>query len=206
MSLSNYANLQTAIITHAWRTGDTEFAAAVPDFITLAEERFNSLLRVSNMETSATVTLTNGVGTLPTDYLEYRAIVGSVSGATVDLQVVPPDALAQLEPFGTTSQAPYVSIVGNAITCYNSNVGNLSLTYYAKIPALSNSNTTNWLLTRAPSLYLYGALLEAAPFMMDDNRAQVWKQYFDAAVAALKSSDMGARFAKMKARVRGYSP
>jgi hypothetical protein len=44
----------------------------------------------------------------------------------------------------------------------------------AYLSALSASNTTNWLLTLAPDLYLYGSLLEAAPYIGNDERIPVW--------------------------------
>jgi hypothetical protein len=50
----------------------------------------------------------------------------------------------------------------------------IEMIYYGKIPALTDSNTTNWLLTKAPDVYLYGALTHAAPFLMDDQRISVF--------------------------------
>ena len=48
------------------------------------------------------------------------------------------------------------------------------LVYYAEIPALTDSNTTNWLLTLAPDIYLYGTLMQTAPYLQDDARLQTW--------------------------------
>jgi hypothetical protein len=58
--------------------------------------------------------------------------------------------------------------------------------YYAKITSLSDGNTTNWLLTKAPDVYLYGALTHAAPFLMDDQRIAVFAQIYLARVQALQ--------------------
>ena len=49
----------------------------------------------------------------------------------------------------------------------------LALTYYASIPALADDDT-NWLLDKAPDLYLYASLLEAAPYLKNDQRIPVW--------------------------------
>lgn len=214
MALSTYADLQASIITWAWRDGDTEFANAVPDFITGCEQLLNygsdavPALRTSDMETTATVTLTSGVGTLPTDYLQYRAIVGNGNGLTNDLEVKDPGWLAQQFPNGVTSyNGRFCSITSTStLTVYDASVSSITLTYYAKIPALSNSNTTNWLLTKAPMVYLYGSLLQAAPFMMDDARMQTFGTLFQQAMSGLRNSDMGARMARPVARVRGATP
>ena len=56
------------------------------------------------------------------------------------------------------------------------------LLYYAKVPALSDSVATNWLLTHHPDIYLYGALLHSAPFLQEDVRAQTWAALYKSAV------------------------
>jgi hypothetical protein len=66
------------------------------------------------------------------------------------------------------------------------------LTYYAKIPALSDSNTSNWLLAYAPDLYLYGALLEAAPYLKDDERLPVWSQMYVNSLGDIEVADQRA--------------
>ena len=49
----------------------------------------------------------------------------------------------------------------------------VQIVYRANIPALA-SNSTNWLLTLAPDLYLYGALLMAEPYLQNDERIPLW--------------------------------
>lgn len=205
MALDTYANLQTAIISYAFRTGDSEFTAAVPDFITLVESRLNRVLRVREMEAAATLTLTNSAGTLPTDYLEFRRVVANTS-PTTPLELVTPD-FASTE-YGTTySGFPvHFTIIGSTLTVYPSTTATVALSYYQKIPALSDSSTANWLLAKAPELYLYGALVEAAPFMMDDGRTQTWGTLFQKALKDLQDADTGARYARAVSRVSGPTP
>jgi hypothetical protein len=63
------------------------------------------------------------------------------------------------------------------------------LIYYSKLAKLSNSNTTNWLLTKAPDVYLYGSLLQAAPYLQDDARIQVWAGLYKAGIEELQIAD-----------------
>jgi hypothetical protein len=63
------------------------------------------------------------------------------------------------------------------------------LTYYAKLSKLSNSNTTNWLLTSNPDIYLYGALLQAAPYLQDDARIQTWATLYERALNDSQTAD-----------------
>jgi hypothetical protein len=57
----------------------------------------------------------------------------------------------------------------------------VEMVYRQNLPALA-SNSTNWLLTLAPDLYLYGALLESAPYIKEDARIQTWGLGFTSAL------------------------
>jgi hypothetical protein len=63
------------------------------------------------------------------------------------------------------------------------------LTYYAKLSKLSSTNTTNWLLTAASDAYLYGTLMQAAPYLKDDARIAVWSSMYISALEDLQVSD-----------------
>jgi len=59
---------------------------------------------------------------------------------------------------------------------------------YKDYTPLSDSNTSNWILTGYPDVYLYGALLEASPYLIDDERVNIWAQLYSAAIATLRGS------------------
>lgn len=62
---------------------------------------------------------------------------------------------------------------------------------FYELPALlSDTNQTNWLTEYAPQLILYGALLEATPFLKNDERIQVWQKFYDDAKASLNNEDL----------------
>ena len=71
---------------------------------------------------------------------------------------------------------------------------NASLVYYARVPTLSVSNTTNWLLTEAPDVYLYGALVHSAPYLKDDARIQVWEALLAQGINNLNTSSADAKY------------
>lgn len=200
MALDTYANLQTSITTYAMRTGDEAFEAQVPTFIALCESRLNSALRTSDMETVATLTTTGGVADLPADFLQYRAIGDGLR----NVNQVSPSFVSDVYG-GGTSDATF-SIIGGKL--YSRSLGhpNLTMVYYAKIPPLSDANPTNWLLAKAPQLYLYGSLLEAMPFGMDDQRMTTWGTLFDRALSDLIKADQLSRYGTANIRVRGATP
>jgi hypothetical protein len=77
--------------------------------------------------------------------------------------------------------------------------------YYQQVPALSDSATGNWLLTAAPDLYLYGALIHSAPYLVEDGRTAVFAQMYGAAVNQLNLQSEASKTsgAGLKLKVRG---
>lgn len=63
------------------------------------------------------------------------------------------------------------------------------LTYIARVPAVSGTNPTNWILTDYPDAYLYGALTASAPYLKDDGRVEMWGTLFTAAIDDICNSD-----------------
>lgn len=206
MALDTYANLQSSIITYAMRTGDEGFTAAVPDFITLCEARCNRIIRVREMETTATLTLdADGTASLPADYLAFRDVTATGYDPARSLKAVSPDYATEEHPYDGSSPQHF-SITGSTLRTHPKGTGDVRLRYFQRIPALSDANPTNWLLTKAPGVYLYGALLEAAPFMFDDQRMNTWSSLFDKAVSDLMAEDHQAKFMRGQVRPQGATP
>ncbi len=62
---------------------------------------------------------------------------------------------------------------------------------YWELPALLDAaNQTNWTTDFAPNSLLHGALLQATPFLKDDERIPVWQGIYDRDVAILEAQDM----------------
>jgi hypothetical protein len=71
----------------------------------------------------------------------------------------------------------------------------LEIAFFKKLTALSDSNLTNTILTNYPDLYLYGALAESAPFLMQDERLDVWAKLYKEALRIANSSSENGRSA-----------
>jgi hypothetical protein len=208
MAITSYAGLQGSVSTWAVRQGDPDFASAVPDFVAFTESLLNhgsqemAPLRVREMEAVATLTLdADGAVNLPEDYLEYR----SVQVAGYPLAFLTPDEFVTRETNGETG-AGFFTIQDGSLRVLGGADLELTLLYYQTIPALSDTNTSNWLLAKAPNVYLFGSLTHAAPFMGDDARVALWAQMFTTAVAGLRASDQRGRYARVAMRVGGHTP
>jgi hypothetical protein len=68
--------------------------------------------------------------------------------------------------------------------------GTLEVSYYELPALLDDSNTTNWLTEYAPNLLLYATLLEASPFLKNDERVATWQAFYQEAAQALTGEDM----------------
>ena len=66
----------------------------------------------------------------------------------------------------------------------------MEILYYELPPLLDDTNETNWLTEFAPNVLLYASLVEATPFVKDDQRVQLWQTYYDRAIAALNGEDL----------------
>lgn len=79
------------------------------------------------------------------------------------------------------------------------------MTYYKTFEGLSDSNTTNWVILNAPDVYLYGALLQAEPFLQNDQRIPVWERGLRQALSDLQSQDDKDRYSGSELRVMNTS-
>ncbi len=78
---------------------------------------------------------------------------------------------------------------------------------FVGVTSLSGSNATNWMLTNNPDVYLYGALLEAQPYLMDDARIATWADIYATVVAQVRYPSTSANFTNyngLKAAVQDW--
>lgn len=185
MALNTYSALKTSIAS--WLNRE-DLTAQIPDFISLAEARFNRELRVNAMLRRFSATVSTAYIRLPDDWLEHVSIVvTSNDPAQGELTYVSNSQYNDLRNRGLTDPPRYYTIIDSSIVLLPAPTSSipLEIMYYAKIPALSDSNTSNWLLARSPDLYLYGALIAAEAFLQNDERIPLW-----AAAAEKITNDM----------------
>jgi len=201
--IDDYIALQVALQRHLKRD---DLTADIPDFIASFEAAFNLEMRTADMEKVVTlVPDANGICDLPDDYLEWRT-VNSNAPCSGEMQFIIPSVVAEKFSTNPGGMSRYFTIVGHEMGTYPASQTTIVLDYYAKVPALTTVNTTNWLLSKAPNAYLYGSLLEAAPLADAGDRVQLWGTHFDRAMAGLRKQDRGARYARGRARVMGPTP
>ncbi|HEX2726551.1 MAG TPA: hypothetical protein VHN20_12085 [Beijerinckiaceae bacterium] len=201
MPLSTSSDLQAAVADWLARA---DLGASIPDFVRLAEARLNLLLRCREMTASATLAPAAGICVLPADFVEALAAVAN-AGPSAVLEAVPlswGDAQFPTYPTGTPR---YYALYGASLKTYPQSSATVTLTYLQALPPLA-ANASNWLLAKAPGAYLYGALLEAAPFLDDDPRVALWAQMWQRIVGELNAADQRAVLGRNSARATGLMP
>lgn len=171
VAISNYSELKTAIAN--W-LDHSLFTARIPEFIALFEAAANRRLRVRQMETSIDLTPSSGSAAVPTDYLAWRRVTWT-GAPRVELQYVHPSYLQAAYPSSPADVPRIFTIEGATLKVRPVDDTALEFDYFQRVPALSDSATTNWLLSAHPDLYLFGSLVEAEMFGVNDERASLWK-------------------------------
>jgi hypothetical protein len=191
MALDTYANLKTAIATALHRS---DLTSPIVDFIALSEDRLNKRLRLRGMENRATTTASAEYVALPTGFLAMRNLQLNTS-PRVSLEYASPEWLDVNYPStAATGKPKFYTLIGGEIQLapVPDSSYTLEIDYFKKLDIATDS--TNWVLTNAPRLYYYGALLEAATFLDDEKNAGIWAKLLEEALKDVESADSKDRF------------
>jgi hypothetical protein len=181
MAISTYAELKTAIAGWLDREDLTDI---IPDFIALTESRHRRDFKIRRMETRVTASTVADTEyyTLPDNYVAMRNIQLNTDPKT-SLEYLTPEIMDRVRGGSSTGKPKAYSIIGNnfQLRPIPDSVYEIEMLYYKYFTPLSDSNTTNDMLTYHPDIYLYGALVEAEPYLQNDKRLQTWASLYDRA-------------------------
>jgi hypothetical protein len=181
MAISTYSELKSAISSWLDRT---DLDTVIPDFIVLAEARHKRDFKIRRMETRVT---TNTIEdsefySLPDNYVAMRNIQLNTNPKT-SLEYLTPEQMDRIHAGSSKGKPKAFSIIGNNIQIrpIPDSVYQIEILYFKHFTALSDSNTTNDLLTHHPDVYLYGSLVEAEQYLNNDKRIDTWASFYDRA-------------------------
>ncbi len=183
ITISDYGTLKLAIEEYLAR-GD--ISSYIPLFVQQAETRINTL-RVREFESAFSQVISGGVLSVPSDYMEIKSF--RIDG----YKPLRRSSLTQLYhdfPLRSDTGIPTTIARENNSFIFGPSPDSdytVQGIYYAKPSALTSDSDAPALLLRSPSLYLFGALAAAKPFLGDDPNAAIWLAAFDNEYGALKS-------------------
>lgn len=207
VNITTYGGLTTAIGDWMGRSGDADIAARVDDIIALCEQRMYygseaielagvpalEAIRIPEMYTANTTFAFNANPiAYPTAMLELvEAYLNNSSGGDgYPLDIVEESILDSYSK-NDTGDPRKIAISGLNLRSWpdigTTTTYTLTLRYYAKLTTPSGTNSTNWILTNAPSVYLNGCLLEASLMTGDFDGAAKYGLLYGAAANGLNT-------------------
>lgn len=198
MPLANYADLKAEVAAWLRRS---DLTAEIPTFIALAEAQMNRRLRVRPMAARAAESWSQEYQALPSDFLAEREMTLSDGGAAHRLAYLTPEQMDACTRTASSGRPRFYGLYGGMVRLHPApdRPYDGELVYLAAIPALSDANPTNWLLTQHPDAYLYGALAQSAPYLRADERLATWGALFTGILADIEASDRTGSQARLRA-------
>lgn len=202
MALSNYSELRDAVAV--W-LNKPDVEQTVPSLIALAEDDINRRLRHWRMQKRSVAVIDSQYATVPSDWLS------SMRFYTTDAGTQPLDLISHAELLDRRAERSdrvgrptHYAVTGGQFEFFPTPDGsyNAELVYFSRVPALSDAAPTNWLLTEAADVYLYGTLTHSAPFLGEDARLATWSALYKSALDSLNAASDEARYSGVGLRMR----
>ena len=205
MALTNYTTLKTSIANWLNRSDLTDEIA--DDFIKLTEADFNSKLRIRKMVAQTSFTIDSETEALPTGFLQVRDIYILNGNTKVPLTYTTPSQMDSTVGTSTTGLPNSFTILGDTFRFSPKPDATYTafINYYKSFDALSDTTTTNYILTTHPAIYLYGSLFHAANFLggINPQQVQTWQQMFATAMERLELNDREDQVSGSPLQIRG---
>lgn len=206
MAITTYAELQTAIANFLDRS---DLTSIIPTFIDLCEADMSRKIRHWRMEQRSTAELDTQYSALPADFLEpIRLSITGGSTYTLEMESQAQMSNRRMQNLDTGGRPRFYAMTDGKIEVYPSPDATyeLEMVYHAKIPALADDATSNWVLSYHPDAYLYGALIHSAPYLVEDTRTQIWSALYQSAVDGINIDNEKAKFGGSghRMKIRSY--
>ena len=186
MAIDSYTTLRDSLARWLHRA---DAITQVPDFIALAEARITAdLMTVRPMWQRSRATLTSGASTIatPDDCMAFVGCALVLTGELVELPVV---AITSAQFSSTSAGQPVMCAVAGEtlhVAPPADQDYTLEMIYHRRLPALSDSVASNWVLEQAPQLYLYGALIESSGFTGQTDKVAQWESMYEGALSRMQ--------------------
>jgi hypothetical protein len=204
MAITTFAELKTAISSWA-EVNDVD--AYLDDVVSLSTDVFNyglsdmPPLRTREMMAVESLSPADGACTLPDDYLQYRRVVEEAS-CRRNLQYIAMTSVEQMYAARESGLSSTFTIVDDQLYMFPLSSNDIELTYFQKIPHLTDAATTNWLLTKHPGIYLHAGLYQLGILRRDDGLAQRSMMILNGLVRGLSRANFSSEFARATTRLR----
>lgn len=205
-AVMTYDSLVNDIQTYLERT-DTQTLEKIPQFIMLAEQIIAAEIKFLGNLTVATSTMVQAENVIPKP-ARWRKTVSmnvTVAGKRQPVLLRTYEYIREYWPDPTSTDTPLFFcdydyqhwLIGPTPAADYA----YEVLYYERVQPLDSSNQSNWFTQYAPQALLYGTLLQAMPFLKNDERMPMWQSNYDRIIEVLKTENV-TRAADRQAIVR----
>ena len=189
-----YDEIKTKVAEYLNRT---DLTSQMDMIIDLTESDINKVIKHQDLIKRANAVAETQYTQLPSDWSRVINVELNTSDHTTLLQQSTESLDLKRTSIDNVSGRPeYFAITDNAIELCPTPDTNyeLQLTYYANIPELSSTNTTNVVSDKFPDVYIYGCCKHASVFLMEDERVGMFQTLFDKALEEVRLQQERASF------------
>lgn len=209
MGLGTYDELKAEVAAILARSDVTSSSSVMDVFICQAEADINRRLKTVRNTKKQDITTDGTDITLNADFHRMRSL--EFDDEPKDIQYTPDSGFGGLDVAGTSRPKFFSIVYDDQNERYQLRFGpngssyDLTLKYYAKIPALTSSNTTNWLLSEHPQTYLDGCLYYAYKRYRNKEEMRDYETTFAGHIEALNRESNDLLFGPAGRRIQGGS-
>jgi len=206
MAITTYTELKASVADFLNRD---DLTSVIPDFISLAEAQMEREIRHWRGQKRANITISSRYTSVPADMIQPVRLHLN-DGSSTGLSLTSLDSMLEFRVNTGDAQGKprYYAINADSIEVFPTPDATYTaeFLYYEEINKLSASVATNWILNYHPDIYLYGALLQSAPYLKDDARLQIWSVLYAGAVGSInnESNKSKASVSGLRLRIRSY--
>ena len=193
-SVMTYDSLVENVQSYLERS-DAATIEKIPLFIMLAEQTIASQIKFLGNLTVQTSAMTQGQNVIdkPARWHKTVSMNITVAGKRQPVLMRRYEYLREYWPDPTAEDVPkfycdydytHWMVAPTPDAAYN-----FEVLYYERLQPLDSSNQTNWFTTYAPQALLYGTLLQAMPFLKNDDRVALWQGLYQQAMDVLVAED-----------------
>jgi hypothetical protein len=193
-AVMTYDSLVENVRTYLERT-DQATLEKIPLFIMLAEQVIASQIKFLGNLTVQTSTMVQGANIINKPARWHKTVSMNITVAGKRYPVLlrkyeylreywPDPAAEDVPKFYCDYDYTHWMVAPTPNAAYN-----FEVLYYERIQPLESANQTNWFTIYAPQALLYGTLLQAMPFLKNDERMPMWQQQYDAIMQTLMAED-----------------
>lgn len=188
--ITDYASLQTTAAQFMQRD---DLTSIMPQLVRLAEDVIYGDLDARQQDVKSTLTTAADTQTLalPNDFMSFRSVSVAFNSSNETLTYLSPTQFYQEYQYDNKGVPRAYTIIGSNILMQPipDAAYTLNIVYEAKLTNLSDSNTTNWLITAYPSVYLYATLMQCALYIRDDESGAKWANLYQKVVQGVNLND-----------------